>query len=109
MESGEFERVEVKNRAALKAADEAAIQANGCFTDPGWHEVMSPDGVRCFVISFVAPAQRALALPAHLTAIYRSLYFLEGPNAVNPTGTARRQTKIDNSFNAARSMNGPHP
>ena len=68
MESRRVERVEVKNRAALKAADEAATQANGYFTDPDWHEVMSPDGVKCFVISFVAPAQQARALPQHLTA-----------------------------------------
>ena len=43
---GEFERVEAKNRAALKAADEAAIEANGYFTDPDWREVVSPDGVK---------------------------------------------------------------
>jgi hypothetical protein len=55
---GEFERV-AKNRAALKAADEAA--ANGYFTDPDWHAVVSPDGVKCFVTSFVAPARRARA------------------------------------------------
>jgi hypothetical protein len=65
---GEFERVEAKNRAALKAADEAAIEDNGYFTDTDWHEVVSPDGVKCFVTSFVAPAQRALALPQPLTA-----------------------------------------
>ena len=65
---GEFERVGAKNRAALKAADEAAIEANGYFTDPDWREVVSPDGVRCFVTSFVAPARRALALPQPLTA-----------------------------------------
>ena len=65
---GEFERVEAKNRAALKAADEAAIEANAYFTDPDWHGVVSPDGVRCFVTSFVAPARRALALPQPLTA-----------------------------------------
>jgi hypothetical protein len=66
--AGEYERVEAKNRAALKAADEAAIEANAYFTDPDWGEVVSPDGVRCFVTSFVAPARRALALPQALTA-----------------------------------------
>ena len=65
---GELERVEAKNRAALKAAVEAAIEANGYFTDPDWHEVVSPDGVKGFVTSFVAPARRALALPHPLTA-----------------------------------------
>ena len=65
---GEFERVEAKNRAALKAAGEAAIEANGYFTDPDWREVVSPDGVKGFVTSFVAPARRARALPHPLTA-----------------------------------------
>ena len=64
---GEFERIEAKNRAATKAADEAAIEANGYFIDPDWHAVVSPDGVRCFVTSFVAPARRARALPQPLT------------------------------------------
>ena len=64
---GELKRVEAK-RAALKAADEAAIQANGYFADPGWREVVSPDGVKCFVTSFVAPAGQARALPQPLTA-----------------------------------------
>ena len=44
--AGEFERVEAENRTALKAADEAAIEANGYFTDPDWREVVSPDGVK---------------------------------------------------------------
>ena len=65
---GEFERVKAKNRAALKAAGEAAIEANGYFTDPGWREVVSPDGVKGFVTSFVAPARRARALPHPLMA-----------------------------------------
>ena len=64
---GEHERVEAKNRAALKAADEAAIEDNGYFTDPDWHEAVSPDGVKCFVTRFVAPAGQARALPQHLT------------------------------------------
>ena len=65
---GELERVEAKNRAALKAAGEAAIEANGYFTDPDWREVVSPDGVKGFVTSFVAPARRARALPHPLMA-----------------------------------------
>ena len=65
---GEFERVKAKNRAALKAAGEAAIEANGYFTDPGWREVVSPDGVKGFVTSFVAPARRARTLPHPLMA-----------------------------------------
>jgi len=65
---GEFERVEAKNRAALKAAVEATIEANGYFTDPDWREVVSPDGVKGFITSFGAPARRARALPHPLTA-----------------------------------------
>jgi hypothetical protein len=66
--AGEYERVEAKNRTALKAAGEAAIEANGYFTDPDWREVVSPDGVKGFVTSFVAPARRARALPHPLMA-----------------------------------------
>ena len=53
---GEFERIEAKNQAALraaeqalKAAEQAEIETNGYFTDPDWREAISPDGVRCFV------------------------------------------------------------
>jgi hypothetical protein len=54
---GEYERIEAKNRAALKAAEQAEIEASGYFTEPGWREVVSPDGVLCFVIGF-APSQK---------------------------------------------------
>ena len=47
--SGEIERVEAKNRAVLKAAEEAEIEANGYFTEPDRRKVISPDGARCFV------------------------------------------------------------
>ena len=60
---GEFQRLEAKNRAALKAATQAEIEANGDFADPDWREVVSPDGVRCFVTRFAPPQkqpQRAL-------------------------------------------------
>ena len=57
-EGGSFERIEAQNRAALKslsamlrAAEEAEIEANGYFNEPDWREVVSPDGVRCFVTS----------------------------------------------------------
>jgi hypothetical protein len=66
---GGFERIEAKNRAALKAAEQAEIEANGEFTEPGWREVISPDGIRCFVTRFsdvlIAPeidAERVKAL-----------------------------------------------
>jgi hypothetical protein len=49
---GEYERLEAKNRAALKAAEQAEIEANGEFTEPEWREVISPDGIRCFVTRF---------------------------------------------------------
>jgi hypothetical protein len=51
-EGGEYRRTEAKNRAALKAAEEAAVEANGQFTEPDWREVVSPDGGRCFVTRF---------------------------------------------------------
>ena len=66
--AGEYERVEAKNRTALKAAGEAAIDANGYLTDPDWREVVLPDGVKGFVPTFVAPARRARALPHPLMA-----------------------------------------
>jgi hypothetical protein len=50
-----LQRIEAQNRAALKAAEEAEIEANGYFTDPDWRETVSPDGVRCFVTSFQKP------------------------------------------------------
>ena len=67
-EGGSFERIEAENRRALKKAEEAEIEANGYFTDPDWGEVVSADGVKGFVTSFVAPARRARALPHPLTA-----------------------------------------
>jgi hypothetical protein len=58
-EGGAFARIEAQNRSALrshfaklKAAEEAEIEANGEFTEPGWREVINPDGVRCFVTQF---------------------------------------------------------
>jgi hypothetical protein len=54
---GSFERIEarrgaLKSRfATLRAAEDAEIDANGYFSDPYWREVISPDGVRCFVAS----------------------------------------------------------
>lgn len=39
-----YQRIEAKNRAGLKAVD-----ADDCFTEPNWREVVSPDGVRCWV------------------------------------------------------------
>ena len=48
-DGGEQERIEAKNRAAVKAAEQAEIEADGEFTEPGWREVINPEGVRCFV------------------------------------------------------------
>ena len=60
---GDYERVEAKNRAALEAAEEAKIEANGYFAEPEWREVVSPDGVTCHVTIFrdddVAPGVTA--------------------------------------------------
>ena len=68
-------RIEAKNRALLRAAEQAEIEANGYFTDPGWRAVVSADGVRCFVAGtdrrgdrMVAPLQRGeLAIPDDLS------------------------------------------
>jgi hypothetical protein len=49
---GPFRRIEADNRAALAAAEQAEIEANGYFTEPEWQEVVSKDGVRCFVTRF---------------------------------------------------------
>ena len=53
---GSFERIEAENRrvlkahlAKLRAAEEAEIEASGYFSELDWQEVVSPDGVRCFV------------------------------------------------------------
>ena len=56
-DGGSYERIEAQNRKALKAhfakaAEEAEIEANGYFTDPEWREVISPDGVLCYVTRF---------------------------------------------------------
>jgi hypothetical protein len=50
-EGGEYRRIEAKNRAALKATEQA-------FTEPQWREVISPDGVRCLVARFRDAPQR---------------------------------------------------
>ena len=51
-DGGEQERIEAKNWAAVKAAKQAETEADGEFTEPGWREVINPDGVRCFVTRF---------------------------------------------------------
>jgi hypothetical protein len=47
----EVRRIEAKNRAAQKVPklEETEIEANAEFTEANWTEVVSPDGVRCFV------------------------------------------------------------
>jgi hypothetical protein len=51
---GTFERLEAQNRALLAAAEQAEIDGN--FGEPDWREVISPDGVKCFVTRLRAPA-----------------------------------------------------
>jgi hypothetical protein len=75
-------RIETKNKAALKAAEEAEIEPNGYFTEPEWREVISPDGVRCFVTRFrdspkakprtVPPIPADLSIPPFLDRRLRS-------------------------------------
>jgi hypothetical protein len=61
---GDYERLEAKNRTALKAAEQAEIEANGEFTEPEWREVISPDGIRCFVTRFRDGGAPLSPLPA---------------------------------------------
>jgi hypothetical protein len=49
---GEYERLEARNRAAPKAAGLELPLLGGEFTEPEWREVISPDGVQCFVTRF---------------------------------------------------------
>jgi hypothetical protein len=57
-------RIEAKNKAALKTAEEAEIEDGGYFTDTDWREVVSPDGVICYVTRFrVAPTSINAAPP----------------------------------------------
>lgn len=54
---GSFERIEAENRRALikagviidRKADRAEVEANGYFTEPYWQEIVSSDGVRCYI------------------------------------------------------------
>jgi hypothetical protein len=69
-EGGSFERIEAQNRALLKAhstalkkAEETEIEANGYFTEPEWKEIISPDGVKCFVTRFREPSKPITAPP----------------------------------------------
>ena len=49
-DGGDYERIEAESRAALRAAGIPDLPIlGGCFTDPVWREVISPDGVRCFI------------------------------------------------------------
>ena len=45
----EERRIEAKNKTLLKEAEQAEIAANGEFTAREWREVVSPDGVKCFI------------------------------------------------------------
>jgi hypothetical protein len=48
--NGEYRRLEAKNQAALTAAEQKQVEADGgYFTDADWREVVSPDGVVVFV------------------------------------------------------------
>jgi hypothetical protein len=54
--------------ARLKVAEASEIEANGYFTEPEWKEVISPDGVKCFVTRFRAPTPPVGARAAELIA-----------------------------------------
>ena len=64
---GEYRRIEAKNRAALTAAVgwgtvvEAAVLIRDNDAEPEWREVVSPDGVRCYVTRFRPQERPAFA------------------------------------------------
>ena len=68
-EGGEYRRLEVKNKAGLQAAreleleiEQGEIQAGGYFGEPGWREVISPDGVTCFVTRYMIVASASASI-----------------------------------------------
>jgi hypothetical protein len=108
---GEYERIEAKNRAALKAAEQAEIEASGYFTEPGWREVVSPDGVLCFVIRFAPSQKRArqdllppmpddLSIPEFLDRRSRKspAMRLAAPHPWPPTGLRRSSAPEERSL-----------
>ena len=68
-EGGEYRRLEAKNKGGLQAAREleleiehAEIEAGGYFGEPGWREVISPDGVACFVTRYAIVASASASI-----------------------------------------------
>jgi len=61
---GEYERIEAKYWAALKEVEE--------FIEPEWREVMSPDGVRCFVTRCREVITRVDGMPSDWSCAPRS-------------------------------------
>ena len=51
----------ISHFAELKSAEGSEIEANGYFSEPEWREVISPDGVKCFVTKFSAPKKSITA------------------------------------------------
>jgi hypothetical protein len=47
LKDGAFDRIEGKNRTALKVIEDSVE-----LTEPEWREVINPDGVKCFVTRF---------------------------------------------------------
>jgi hypothetical protein len=70
-DGGSYERIAAQNRKALRAhfakpAEEAEIEADGYFTDPEWHEVISPDGVLSYVTCFQPPVKNVSGSQRHV-------------------------------------------
>jgi hypothetical protein len=88
----EVRRIEAKNRALLKdhftKLEAAEIAANGEFTDPDWREVVSPDGVKCFITKS-APIKRAITktITAETTTTEMAI-----PDDLSIPGFLRRQS-----------------
>jgi hypothetical protein len=72
-EGGFYRRIEANNKAALKAVErereQAETEAGGYFTEPEWREVISPDGVTCFVTRFRRDATTAPAPTTSATIV----------------------------------------
>jgi hypothetical protein len=71
---GSFERIEAQNRrlleahfAKVKADEQAEIEGNGYFTETDWREVVSPDGVVCYIADSGRKTSVTVTDVSHLT------------------------------------------
>jgi hypothetical protein len=94
---GSFERIEAENRKRLEAADLVEIEGGGEFTDSGWSEVASLDGVKCFATRFRTPRVTE-EFSAETAALIASIPAdLSIPNFLKRTNSAAPATAVDES------------